>query len=111
MSAKIRPAYLNTKQAGTYIGIGKSTLDKLRCTGGGPAYIQIGRRVLYEPAELDRWVKSHQSQREATVTLNALKACLPAVEMLEGHGTDADAIAAQARAAIAAAEEEKHDQH
>jgi hypothetical protein len=33
---------LDTPQAAEYLGLGKSTLDKLRVTGGGPAFIKEG---------------------------------------------------------------------
>ena len=36
----------------------KSTLDKLRISGGGPTYLQLGRRVLYDVAGLEAWLTS-----------------------------------------------------
>jgi excisionase family DNA binding protein len=61
---------LTTPEAATFLGLGKSTLDKLRLTGGGPAYSLIGRRVIYDPADLDAWVAQHKrtsaSERTAT---------------------------------------------
>jgi predicted DNA-binding transcriptional regulator AlpA len=51
---------LSTPEAVTYLGFGKSTLDKWRLTGGGPAYSQLGKRVVYEPADLDAWVEQHK---------------------------------------------------
>jgi excisionase family DNA binding protein len=55
---------LRTRQAAAYTGIAKSTLEKLRVYGGGCRYIQIGRVVLYDPADLDDWLDSHK--RETT---------------------------------------------
>jgi hypothetical protein len=49
-------ARLDTKEAAKYIPCAKSTLDKLRVKGGGPIFIQIGKRVLYETDDLDRWL-------------------------------------------------------
>ncbi len=43
---------LDTVGAADYLGLGKSTLDKLRVGGGGPAFIKIGKRVVYDPADL-----------------------------------------------------------
>jgi excisionase family DNA binding protein len=51
---------LNTPQAAEYLGLGKSTLDKLRVAGGGPAFIKIGKRVVYDPADLDAWFAAHR---------------------------------------------------
>ena len=46
---------LSTAEAAEYLGYGKSTLDKLRLEGGGPRFISHGRRVTYDPADLDEW--------------------------------------------------------
>jgi predicted DNA-binding transcriptional regulator AlpA len=64
---------LNTPQAAEYLGLGKSTLDKLRVTGGGPAYIKIGKRVVYDPADLDAWFAKHRrtSTSESTAHVAA----------------------------------------
>lgn len=51
---------LRTRDAAAYTGIAKSTLEKLRVTGGGCPYIRIGRVVLYDPDDLDRWLASHR---------------------------------------------------
>ncbi|MDG2571044.1 helix-turn-helix domain-containing protein [Vibrio parahaemolyticus] len=51
---------LSTPEAASYLGLGKSTLDKLRLTGGGPAYSQLGKRVVYDPADLDAWFARHK---------------------------------------------------
>jgi predicted DNA-binding transcriptional regulator AlpA len=42
--------------AADYVGISKSTLDKLRCYGGGPVYIKVGKRVVYDRMDLDAWL-------------------------------------------------------
>jgi predicted DNA-binding transcriptional regulator AlpA len=61
---------LDTVEAADYLGLGKSTLDKLRVSGGGPAFIKIGKRVVYDPADLDAWFSQHKrsstSQNTAT---------------------------------------------
>jgi hypothetical protein len=35
--------------------ITKSTLQKLACIGGGPAYFRFGNRCVYRPETLDAW--------------------------------------------------------
>lgn len=49
---------MRVREAALYLGLGKSTLDKLRGSGRGPAYYQpgVGKTVLYERADLDAWV-------------------------------------------------------
>ncbi|MGA8760158.1 MAG: helix-turn-helix domain-containing protein [Stellaceae bacterium] len=50
-----------TTDAAEYLGMGKSTLEKLRLTGDGPRYSKIGRRiVIYDEVDLDAWVAARQ---------------------------------------------------
>lgn len=46
--------------ASTYTGSAASTLNKLRVRGGGPRFVKIGRRVLYDYADLDSWLDEHR---------------------------------------------------
>ena len=50
--------YLTTVQAAEYCGYSKSTLEKLRCHGGGPTFLKPlgGRRVFYLHEDLDDWL-------------------------------------------------------
>ena len=47
---------LSTKEAAAYMGISPRTLEKCRITGGGPSYLKIFDRVLYDMDELDGWL-------------------------------------------------------
>ena len=47
---------LNVEAAATYTGLSASTLNKLRVFGGGPVFLKLGRRVVYDPADLDAWL-------------------------------------------------------
>ncbi|YBV98355.1 helix-turn-helix domain-containing protein [Phyllobacteriaceae bacterium JZ32] len=47
---------MRVREAATYLGLSKSTLDKLRCFGGGPRYYKLGRAVVYNTADLDAWL-------------------------------------------------------
>lgn len=51
--------------AGAYLGLSTSTLAKLRCTGGGPAFTKLGRVVVYDREDLDAWV-AEQGKRRST---------------------------------------------
>jgi hypothetical protein len=44
---------LNVREAADYIRLSKSFLDKARVSGEGPAYLLIGRRVVYDRDDLD----------------------------------------------------------
>jgi predicted DNA-binding transcriptional regulator AlpA len=49
----------NTDGAARYVGLGRSTLEKMRCTGDGPKFIRLGpRRVGYRQRDLDEWLDS-----------------------------------------------------
>jgi predicted DNA-binding transcriptional regulator AlpA len=61
---------LPAREAADLSGLSKSTLDKLRVFGGGPPYLKIGRRVVYDPADLVQWLASHR--RESTSARDAL---------------------------------------
>ena len=51
---------LRTADAAAYCGLGKSTLDKLRLTGGGPTYSKLNSVVVYDVADLDAWVAANK---------------------------------------------------
>ena len=42
-------------EAAAFLGVSKSWLDKKRVDGGGPAYLKIGRRVVYDLNDLEEF--------------------------------------------------------
>lgn len=64
---------LTIKEAAEYIGIAKSTLDKMRVAGGGPRFIKIGKRVLYDKADLDAWIEAQKRRSTADVSAVPLR--------------------------------------
>lgn len=63
---------LDTEGAATYCGVGKSTLEKLRLTGGGPAYLKPTRSVVYQVSDLDAWLdRSRRSSTSQTFSMGA----------------------------------------
>jgi excisionase family DNA binding protein len=58
---------LNVKEAAAYIPVAKSTLDKLRVAGGGPRYIRIGAKILYDVSDLDAWMENHKQANTADI--------------------------------------------
>lgn len=56
------PLILSTPSAADYCGLGASTFEKLRVTGGGPAYIKLGRRVVYHRNDLEAWLEGKRRQ-------------------------------------------------
>ncbi len=57
----------SVEQAATYLGLSKSTLDKTRVYGGGPAYAKLGRRVTYARLDLDAWIASHRRRSTSEI--------------------------------------------
>ena len=52
---------LRVPAAAQYLGVGKSTLDKLRMTGGGPVYSKLGRKiVVYDVADLEAFAAARR---------------------------------------------------
>ncbi len=51
---------LSTDAAADYTGLGRQTLAKLRVYGGGPRFIKLGRRVVYDSRDLDSWMESRK---------------------------------------------------
>ena len=48
--------YLRPTEAAAYLKSSTSTLAKLRCAGGGPCYVRIGRAIRYRKSELDEFM-------------------------------------------------------
>jgi hypothetical protein len=60
---KPRPAPSGTTkfivpEAAYYLRLSVSTLNKLRCEGGGPPYCKAGRTIIYDQPDLDAWLKA-----------------------------------------------------
>ena len=55
---------LKEAEAADYLRVSKSLLAKKRCTGGGPRFCKIGRRVLYDLADLHEFAE--QRKRRST---------------------------------------------
>ena len=52
----VAPAF-NTDQAAAYTGLAPATLERLRCTGGGPRFVRYGRKaVRYLRSDLDAFM-------------------------------------------------------
>lgn len=59
-------ALCDVSAAAEHCGLSASTLNKLRCTGGGPKFVKItGAAVRYDPKDLDAWI---QSRRRASTS-------------------------------------------
>ncbi len=57
---ELRPRYLNTDEAAAYLGVSSSTLNKMRVDGGGPRYVKMRQRVVYDVKDLDEWAEERK---------------------------------------------------
>ncbi len=55
---------LSTDDAAQVLDCAPATLAKKRVTGGGPAYVKVGARVIYMPADLREYIA--RNRRETT---------------------------------------------
>jgi hypothetical protein len=61
----IRPRRLREEAAASYLGgLSPWTLEKWRRTGRGPLFLKVGRTVLYDVEDLDRFLE--ESKRRST---------------------------------------------
>jgi excisionase family DNA binding protein len=56
----VKVKLLTTKQTADLLGVSYRTLEGLRLTGNGPAFIKVGRLVRYELATVEDWLLAHQ---------------------------------------------------
>lgn len=49
---------LRTPAAAEYTALSPRTLEALRVRGGGPRFIRIGRAVVYDTRDLDKWLSA-----------------------------------------------------
>ncbi len=56
MTANLSP--IPVEAASKHVGLSVSTLNKLRVFGGGPVFLKLGRRVVYDISDLDEWLAS-----------------------------------------------------
>ena len=67
----IKPPRMRPSEAVAYlkaehgVTVAASTLNKLRCLGGGPEFEHFGPSVYYQPNALDRWVEGRISSTRA----------------------------------------------
>lgn len=47
---------LNQRGAAMALRLSERTLERMRCTGDGPKFAKLGRRVLYRTDDLAAWI-------------------------------------------------------
>jgi excisionase family DNA binding protein len=51
-------AILNVKEAAARTGLSHNTLNNLRCVGGGPRFLKLGRSVRYSETDVEAWLSA-----------------------------------------------------
>lgn len=64
LSAPRAPSPLNTtfltqREAAALLRLSERTLERYRLSGTGPAFVKLGRRVVYRAADLDAFAQAH----------------------------------------------------
>ena len=54
------PTLLDPVELSEKIGVGVGCLAKWRLTGEGPTFIRVGRRIHYDPRDVDAWLTSRK---------------------------------------------------
>jgi predicted DNA-binding transcriptional regulator AlpA len=63
---------LRTSGAAAITGLSVSTLNKLRCSGGGPAFLKLGRAVRYKAVDLKDWLDSRRVMSTSEIVIGRL---------------------------------------
>jgi len=48
---------MNEKEAAAYLTYERNSLRSMRCRGTGPAFIKLGRKVVYQRSDLDAFLE------------------------------------------------------
>lgn len=51
---------LTTPQAAPLVGVTAGTLENWRIAGTGPRFIRAGRKVVYDPADIETWKNANR---------------------------------------------------
>ena len=57
---------LTVDEAARRLRLSASYLNKLRCFGGGPVFIRLGKAVRYLPSDLDAWIDNNKRANTAS---------------------------------------------
>ena len=61
--------YLTQREVAAHLRLSEGTLERHRVAGTGPAFVKLGRRVVYRREDIERWpeARTHQSTSETDV--------------------------------------------
>lgn len=56
-------SYWTTKELSKQITLSVSRLKQLRCEGGGPPFVRVGRRICYDPSDIEKWLNKQKVRK------------------------------------------------
>jgi len=54
-------AIMGAPEAASYLNLSSASLAKMRCMGGGPVFIRLGRKIGYQRPDLDDWLAARRT--------------------------------------------------
>lgn len=69
LAPKPQPDWLTTKAVAQWLHLSPQTFRKWRWSGGGPAYVKFGQRVVYRREEVERWLAERTFKHTADETV------------------------------------------
>lgn len=72
-------ALLNTVEAAQRLRLNPQTLNRWRRKGTGPAYIRVGKKVMYPDEQIQVWLQEHRKALGQSIALADLALQLPPV--------------------------------
>lgn len=57
ITMKTNDPLLTPDEAAAYLRLARATLAKMRCLGGGPRFVRLGRKIAYRGSDLESWLE------------------------------------------------------
>lgn len=65
---KTNTPFLSVNETAREMGISASWLNKSRLIGNGPPFMKLGRRVLYNVSDVEKWLSSRKFNSTSAYT-------------------------------------------
>ncbi|CDH45988.1 helix-turn-helix domain-containing protein [Candidatus Contendibacter odensensis] len=75
---------LNTVEAAQRLRLNPQTLNRWRRQGTGPAYVRVGKKVMYQENQINTWLTAHREIPGQSVALVDLALQLPRLSAFQG---------------------------
>ena len=72
-SRSSRRSLASIEETAEYLGITRGALAQMRYMGTGPAFHKIGRKVVYDLAEVNAWLDSNRHEKTGETRIAAAR--------------------------------------